>query len=87
MAFAAKRKHELTAAELIESLRGVHVAGGDLRALVQLTGQFVAEDLDRRVAALKASRDGAGIPEGVIRNDLVRNQCHCAAALRWTANE
>jgi hypothetical protein len=87
MAFAAKRKHELSASELIDLLRAVHVSGADLRSLVELTGQFVAEDLERRVAIAKASPDGRNLPEQVLANQLVKFDCHCKAALRWTANE
>jgi hypothetical protein len=62
----AKRKTEWTAAELIDSLRGAHVTGADLKALIELTRSFIAEDLERRVAAMKATRDGAPMPAQVL---------------------
>jgi hypothetical protein len=79
----AKRKTEWTAAELIDSLRGAHVAGADLKALVELTREFIDEDLERRVAVLKASRDGAPLPAETLRRELVRQRCRCEAALTW----
>jgi hypothetical protein len=83
----AKRKHEYTAAELIDSLRTVHVAGADLRELVQLTQTLITEDLERRTDILKNGRDGASLPREVLRQGLVRQgECQCNAALRWTAD-
>ena len=83
----AKRKHEYTAAELIDGLRGLPVSGDDLRRLVFFTQEMVAEELQRRVTAFKASRDGSGLPAETLARDLVRGQCHCEAALRWTKHE
>ena len=83
----AKRKHEYTAAELIDGLRGLHVSGGDLRRLVELCQELISEDLERRVNALKQSKDGESLPREALARDLVRYECRCAAALRWTANE
>lgn len=74
----------LTAAELIDLLRAVHVAGSDLRALVELTQRLIADDLERRVAVQKASRDGRGLPIEVIRRDLMKHhKCPCEGALAW----
>ena len=87
MAFAAKRKDEYTAAELIDGLRGLHVTGGDLRRLVELTQELITKDLARRVNLLKETKDGAGLPWEVLARGLVAHDCRCAAALRLTADE
>jgi hypothetical protein len=83
----AKRKNEWSASQLIDALRDLHVSGADLRNLVQLTRDFVAEDLERRVALAKDSLDGRGLPAEVLRRDIVRQDCQCTAALRWLAHE
>jgi hypothetical protein len=70
-------------AELLELLRAAHLTPAELQTLVQLTGSHVAEHLDMRTAALKASMAGRDLPESVLRSDLVRGRCHCAAALTW----
>jgi len=75
----AKRKHEYTAAELIDGLRGLPVSGDDLRRLVFFTQEMVAEELQRRVTAFKASI--AGCPLKLSRatwcaaNVIVRRHC------------
>jgi hypothetical protein len=52
-----------------------------LRALIE-------SYIDGKVAALKASRDGASIPAEQLRAMLTRNvQCGCAVALELLANE
>jgi hypothetical protein len=79
----AKRR-EATAAELISALQGLqHVAGDDLRRLVEITQEFISEELERRVTMAKASADGRNLPTDTIRRDLVRHECRCTAAMRW----
>ena len=75
-----KRKDEWTAGQLIEQLSRLHVAGPDLKALVQLTQDFVNEELQRRVANAKQSRDGKDLPVQIIRQQFISGRCHCDAA-------
>jgi hypothetical protein len=82
-AMHAKRKDEFTAQEHIEALRHLHLTPADLQSLILLTHQFIDEDLDRRLNALKASRDGAGLPIEVLRREITRNSvCMCRCALQ-----
>ena len=83
MVFAKHKPQPETAAELIARLRGTHVAGADLKSLIEITHRFVAEDLERQVAILKASRDGSSLPTSVLEGQLVKNRCTCFAALSW----
>lgn len=86
----AKRKQELTAAEHVDCLRSLHVSGTDLKALVTLTQELIAEELERKVTAAKASRDGASLPVELLRRQIVglpteaAYNCECRAALRWS---
>jgi len=86
MVFAAKRKNELNAAELIAQLRTLHVAGADLKALIEMTHEFITEDVERRVRELKSGSCGA-LPAEVLRRDLVKFQCKCVAGLRLLSDE
>jgi hypothetical protein len=83
----AKRKHEYTAAELIDSLRGLHMTPEDLRALIALTQDAIEEDVTRRIGVIKASRDGAGLPEQMIRRDICRHECACRYSMRLIEQE
>jgi hypothetical protein len=77
-----KRRHELTAAELIDGLRALHLTPADLTALIGLTQEFIAEDLERRVQVVKQSADGSGQPIESLRLMLVRGECPCRATMR-----
>ncbi|MGB8629193.1 MAG: hypothetical protein WCD69_07360, partial [Xanthobacteraceae bacterium] len=83
-AMHAKRRDEHTAQELIHALRRLHMTPADLKALIELTHDFISEDLERRLDALKASRDGAGLPREVLRSEITRNHvCMCRSALHY----
>lgn len=86
-AMHAKRKNEMTAAELIDSLRGLHLSSADLQSLIAFTQEAIEEDVQRRVATLKAGRDGAGLPEQMIRRDICRGECACRYSVRLIERE
>jgi hypothetical protein len=79
-AMQARRKDEWTAQEHIQALRHLHTTPADLKSLVELMQELIAEDLDRRAEEVKLGCPG--VPLGSIKNDLKRNQCACAYALR-----
>lgn len=81
-AMHAKRKDEYTAAELIESLRDLHMTPADLKSLIGLTQEMIEEEVTRRVDAIKSGRDGASLPKQTIRNDLTHGECGCRYAVR-----
>jgi hypothetical protein len=82
-AMHARRKDEYTAAQLIDALRHLHMTPEDLKSLVQLTQDFIGEELERRVNVMKQSRDGAGLPIEILRREITRlDPCMCKAALR-----
>jgi hypothetical protein len=83
----AKRKHEYTAAELIDHLRSLHVAGPDLKALIELTNAFIDDEFERRVAILKQSADGKSLPIQFLQAQLHQGQCRCVSAMRWSEND
>jgi hypothetical protein len=76
----AKRKEEWTAHEHIQALRRLHCSPADLKSLVELMQELIAEDLDRRAAEVKLGCPG--VPLEVIKIDLKKHQCACAYALR-----
>jgi hypothetical protein len=82
MAFAAKRKHEYTAAEHIEALRALHFSSADLLALIDLLKELTGEELERRLQELKNSADGKSQPLEFLRRMLIGGQCNCAATAR-----
>jgi hypothetical protein len=83
-AMHAKRRDEHTAQELIAALRRLHCSPVDLRDLVQLVQDLIAENLDHRAADIK--KGCQGVPLEVIKNDLKKQQCACAYALRLNAD-
>jgi hypothetical protein len=84
----AKRREELSASELIACLRRIHMSSADLKALIELTHDFIGEDLERRLHELKASRDGASLPIDVLRSEITRNSsCMCRSALHHCEKE
>ena len=82
-AMHAKRKDEFTAAELIDRHRSLHVAGPDLKALIELTNAFIDDEFERRVGVLKQSQDGKDLPIQFLREQLHRGQCKCVSAMQW----
>ena len=82
-AMHARRKDEYTAQRLIDALRRLHMTPEDLKSLIQLTHDFIGEDLERRVNELKQSRDGRDLPIDMLRQEITRRDpCMCRAALR-----
>jgi hypothetical protein len=86
-AMHAKRRDEWTAAELIEALGRLHFTPADLKALIDLTLSVIDETLDRKLAELKAGRDGASLPIQSLRQEIIKNWCPCQAALRHCEKE
>jgi hypothetical protein len=80
----AKRKEEFTVQEHIEALRRLHMSPVDLRDLIQLVQDFVAEDLERRIAVFKASR--RDLPIETIRRELTKTGCACSYGLRLNSD-
>jgi hypothetical protein len=85
MGFAAKKPESAT--QLIERLRATQLTPADVKALIGLTHEAIAEDLERCIREAKASASGRDLPEPVIRQDLTKRGCACFAALNWLANE
>jgi hypothetical protein len=54
----------------------------ELTARIERIQQEIIEYVDKRVAELKAGRDGADLPIESLRRMLIRGECPCAAALR-----
>jgi hypothetical protein len=85
-AMHAKRKDqpaELTAGELIVALGKLSVAGHDLKALIEVTNGHITTDFERRVAIMKQSRDGKGLPIQFLEHQLHQGQCRCVSAMNW----
>jgi hypothetical protein len=81
---AKRRQDEYTAQAHIEALRRLHLTPVDLKALILLCHDFIGEDLERRLDALKASRDGAGLPREILRREITQNHvCMCRSALHY----
>jgi hypothetical protein len=86
-AMHAKRKNEFTAAELIDQLRSLQIAGPDLKTLIELTNALIDDEFGRRVRILKQSQDGKDLPIQFLQEQLHRGQCKCVSAMRWLENE
>jgi hypothetical protein len=87
-AMHAKRRDEHTAQELIAALRRLHLTPADLKALIELCHEFISEDLNGRVNALKQSRDGRDLPIEILRREIWKHDpCMCQAALRFCEKE
>jgi hypothetical protein len=85
-AIHAKRKHEPaepTAGELIAALGKLSVVGHDLKALIEVTNAQITADFDRRVAIMKQSRDGCGLPIAILERELHKGLCRCVSAMQW----
>jgi len=60
----------------------------DLKLLIELTHDFIGEDLERRLNEMKASRDGASLPIEVLGREITRNSvCMCRSALQHCEKE
>lgn len=85
-AMHAKRKDqpvELTAGELIAALGKLSVVGHDLKALIELTNAKITTDFEKRVAIMKESRDGKGLPIAILERQLHQGSCRCVSAMQW----
>jgi hypothetical protein len=60
-----------------------HRSPADLAADIARIQQDIADYIDRRVAEVKASAEGADLPIETLRHLLFQGDCACRAAMRF----
>jgi hypothetical protein len=81
------RRKEWTVADALELISSAELSPAEVKELVQIAHSITERELDRRVRQVKASRDGASLPEVMILRDLMgpaeyRLPCRCEVMFR-----